>query len=55
MVEGRSQQVFKTWLADRDPLWRQDLQVVAMRRFTGFKTAAAEELADAASKISARI
>jgi transposase len=47
MVEGRSKQVFKTWLAGRDPAWRQGLDVVAMDGFTGFKTAAAEELPDA--------
>jgi transposase len=47
MVEGRSKQVFKTWLADRDPGWRDAVEVVAMDGFTGFKTAAAEELPDA--------
>ncbi|WP_454294181.1 ISL3 family transposase [Salana multivorans] len=44
MVEGRSKQVFKTWLADRDQAWREGVEVVAMDGFTGFKTAAAEEL-----------
>jgi transposase len=47
MVEGRSKQVFKTWLAARDESWRDRLEVVAMDGFTGFKTAAAEELPDA--------
>ena len=47
MVEGRSKQVFKTWLAARPQAWRDQLQVVAMDGFTGFKTAAAEELPDA--------
>ncbi len=42
MVEGRSKQVFKTWLADRDQAWREGVEVVAMDGFTGFKTAAAE-------------
>ena len=47
MVEGRSKQAFKTWLADRDQAWRDAVEVVAMDGFTGFKTAAAEELPDA--------
>jgi transposase len=47
MVEGRSKQAFKTWLADRDEAWRDAVEVVAMDGFTGFKTAAAEELPDA--------
>ncbi len=45
MVEGRSKQVFKTWLAERDQAWRDGVEVVAMDGFTGFKTAAEEELA----------
>ena len=44
MVEGRSKQAFKTWLADRDPAWRAGVEVVAMDGFTGFKTATTEEL-----------
>ena len=44
MVEGRSKQVFKTWLAARPTTWRQGLDVVAMDGFTGFKTAATEEV-----------
>ncbi|MGH2379665.1 MAG: ISL3 family transposase [Candidatus Limnocylindria bacterium] len=47
MVEGRSKQAFKTWLADRDEAWRDGIEVVAMDGFTGFKTAAAEEVPDA--------
>ena len=47
MVEGRSKQVFKTWLASRPQVWRDAVEVVAMDGFTGFKTAAAEELPDA--------
>jgi transposase len=47
MVEGRSKQVFKTWLAARDKGWRDQVEVVAMDGFTGFKTAAAEELPEA--------
>ena len=47
MVEGRSKQAFKTWLAERPQAWRDGVEVVAMDGFTGFKTAATEELPDA--------
>lgn len=47
MVEGRSKQAFKTWLADRPREWRDGVEAVAMDGFTGFKTAAAEEVPDA--------
>jgi transposase len=47
MVEGRSKQAFKTWLAERPQAWRDAVEVVAMDGFTGFKTAAAEELPEA--------
>ncbi len=47
MVEGRSKQAFKTWLAERSQAWRKQVEVVAMDGFTGFKTATTEELPDA--------
>ena len=47
MIEGRSEQAFKQWLAERPQAWRSGVEVVAMDGFTGFKTAAAEELPDA--------
>ena len=47
MVEGRSKQAFKEWLAARPQAWRDRIEVVAMDGFTGFKTAAAEELPEA--------
>ena len=47
MVEGRSKQAFKAWLAEREASWRAGLEVVAMDGFIGFKTAAAEEIPDA--------
>ncbi len=47
MVEGRSKQAFKTWLAARPQAWRDRVEVVAMDGFTGFKTATAEELPQA--------
>src|SRR5699024_3050486 len=47
MVEGRSKQVFSQWLANRPPQWRQNIEVVAMDGFTGYKTASTENLPDA--------
>ena len=47
MVPGRSKQVFKTWLASRPDTWRSRIEIVVMDGFTGFKSAAAEELPDA--------
>ncbi len=47
MVQGRSKQAFKTWLAARPEAWRDAVEVVAMDGFTGFKTATTEELPDA--------
>jgi len=47
MVQGRSKQAFKKWLAERPQDWRDAVEVVAMDGFTGFKTATAEELPDA--------
>ena len=47
MVEGRSKQAIKTWLATRPKVWRDGVEVVAMDGFTGFKTATTEELPDA--------
>ena len=47
MVEGRSKQAFKTWLAARPKEWRANVEVVAMDGFTGYKTAAAEQLPEA--------
>ena len=47
VVEARSKHAFKSWLAARDKAWRDAVEVVAMDGFTGFKTAAAEELPDA--------
>jgi hypothetical protein len=43
-VEGRSKQVFKTWLGERDTSWRDGVEVVAKDGFTGFKNATSEEL-----------
>jgi len=47
MVEGRSKQVFKTWLGHQSTAFRNGIEVVAMDGFTGFKTAAAETVPDA--------
>ncbi len=47
MVEGRSKSVFSSWLAERDQSWRDNVEVVAMDGFTGFKTATTQELPEA--------
>ena len=47
MVQGRSKAVFTTWLEQQSTDFRDGIEVVAMDGFTGFKTAAAEELPDA--------
>lgn len=44
VVPGRSKKVFKTWFSQRDQDWRGRVTVVAMGGFTGFKSAAGEEL-----------
>lgn len=49
MVESRSKQVFKTWLDGRPAAWRDGIEIIAMDGFTGFKTAAAETIPDAAA------
>jgi transposase len=38
MVEGRSKQALRQWLAAREQAWRDQVEVVAMDGFTGFKT-----------------
>jgi transposase len=47
MVEGRSKQAIKAWLADRPEARREAVEVVAMDGVTGFKTATTDELPDA--------
>jgi transposase len=47
MVEGRSKQAFRTWLAGRPRAWRDGVQVVVMDGFTDLHTATIEELPDA--------
>lgn len=47
MVEGRSSEVFKDWLAARPQAWREGVEVVAMDGFKGFKSAANEQVPQA--------
>jgi transposase len=47
MVEGRSKQVFTSWLDAQSAAFRDGIEVVAMDGFTGFKTAAAETVPEA--------
>ena len=44
VVEGRSKQAFKTWLEARTKTFRDQVEVVAMDGFTGYKTAAVEAI-----------
>ena len=44
IVPCRSKGVFKTWLASQPDTWRENIELVAMDGFTGFKSATAEEL-----------
>lgn len=47
LVEGRSASALKAWLAEQPPAFREQVEVVAMDGFGGYKTAAADELPDA--------
>ena len=47
MAPGQSKKAFKTWLAARREPWRRQVEVVAMDGFTGFKSAAGQELPEA--------
>ena len=47
LVAGRSAAALKTWLADQSPQFRDQIQVLAMDGFGGYKTAATEILPDA--------
>ena len=47
MVPGRSKKVFKDWLDQQEQDSRDGIETVAMDGFTGFKTAAAEEIPQA--------
>lgn len=44
MIGGRSKQVLKEWMGDRDQQFRDRIKIVAMDGFTGYKSATAEEL-----------
>jgi transposase len=47
MIPGRSKAVFENWLKTRPQVWRDQVEVVAMDGFTGFKTAATAQVPDA--------
>ena len=48
MVEGRSEKAFARWLAERGRSFRDDVRVVAMDAFAGYKRAAARQAPRAA-------
>ena len=47
MVPGRSAAALTSWLANQSPQFRDQIEVVAMDGFGGYKTAAAEQLPEA--------
>lgn len=47
LVPGRSAAAFTTWLAAQSPAFRDQVEVVAMDGFTGYKNAAADQLPEA--------
>ncbi len=47
LVPGRSAAALRTWLAGQSPQFRDQVQVVAMDGFGGYKTAAAKQLPEA--------
>ena len=44
VLDGQSKKAFKTWLEERDQTFRDNVEVVAMDGFTGYKTAATEAI-----------
>ena len=47
LVPGRSAAAFTTWLAERTPAFRDQVKIVAMDGFSGYKSAAADQLPEA--------
>ena len=47
MVAGRSAAALRSWLANQSPQFRDQIEVVAMDGFGGYKTAATEVLPEA--------
>src|SRR5699024_9744931 len=47
MVPGRSKQTFINWLSAQTSAFRKGVEIVAMDGFTGYKTAATEQLPEA--------
>lgn len=47
LVSGRSAAVFKSWLADQQPGFRDQVQIVAMDGFSGYKSATTDQLPEA--------
>jgi len=47
LVPGRSAAAFNTWLASQSQIFRERVAVVAMDGFSGYKTAAADQLPEA--------
>ena len=44
VVQGRSKRVLSSWLAARPQEWKDNIEIVAMDGFSGYKSAAASQL-----------
>jgi transposase len=53
LVPGRSKKAYADWLGDRSEAFRAGVQVAALDPFAGYKTAIADELADATAVLDA--
>lgn len=53
LVPGRSKKAYANWLTDRSAEFRAGVQVAALDPFAGYKTAIADELADATAVLDA--
>ncbi len=53
LVPGRSKKAYANWLTDRSEEFRAGVQVAALDPFAGYKTAIADELADATAVLDA--
>src|SRR5699024_9936 len=53
LVPGRSKKAYANWLTDRSAEFRAGVQVAALDPFAGYKSAIADELADATAVLDA--
>ena len=53
VVQGRSTRVLSSWLAARPQEWKDNIEIVAMDGFSGYKSAAASQLPEAVAVMGA--